>query len=81
MRAAADVPREWGSCMPALLDDFVQWNRRAAIVVPPKNAGHPGVHGIDVRFSSSCGPSFNGTVRDRFVDPFRSMEFFGNSSR
>jgi len=48
--------------MPALLDDFIERNTVAAIVVRPKLRGHPGVHGIDVCFSRAGRPSFIGTI-------------------
>ncbi|MCA8109708.1 hypothetical protein [Burkholderia cepacia] len=62
--------------MPTLLDDFIERNTVAAIVVPPKFHGHPGVHGIDACISRLDHASFNGTIRPRFRQPFRSMEFF-----
>jgi len=48
--------------MPALLDDFIERNTVAAIVVRPKLRGHPGVHGIDARISRAGRPSFIGTI-------------------
>ncbi|KVM86548.1 MULTISPECIES: hypothetical protein [Burkholderia] len=62
--------------MSALLDDFSEWNTVAAIVVRPKIRGHSGVHGIDADISRIGRPSSNGTIRMRFSDSFRSMEFF-----
>ncbi|MGU8079696.1 hypothetical protein [Burkholderia pyrrocinia] len=62
--------------MPALLDDFIERNTVAAIVVRPKFRWHPGVHGIDVRISQSGHPSSIGTICTRYDDPFRSTEFF-----
>ncbi|WP_187293259.1 hypothetical protein [Burkholderia cepacia] len=67
--------------MPALLDDFNERNMRAAIVVSPECRGHPGVHGIDARFSPLGRPPLNGTIFRRFFKSFRSMEFFRNLSR
>ncbi|MCR4466062.1 hypothetical protein [Burkholderia sp. SCN-KJ] len=62
--------------MRILLDDFIERNTSAAIVVPPKCARHPGVHGIDAHLSPPARPSFNGTIFRRLGKAFRSLEFF-----
>ncbi|MBR8301799.1 hypothetical protein KDW49_13910 [Burkholderia dolosa] len=57
--------------MPALLDDFGEWNTVAAIVFPPKSRGHSGVHGIDARVSAPLRRPLTGTIRASRAVPFR----------
>ncbi|HGL4261055.1 hypothetical protein [Burkholderia dolosa] len=57
--------------MPALLDDFDEWNTVADIVFPPKLRGHSGVHGIDARISAPARRPLTGTIRAARAVPFR----------